>query len=280
MRRVLRTRDGQQPEDPAPGDSTQADLEALSDEDRLIVEQALPHTMTSVARLEAVIDAVRYCVRRDIPGAFCECGVWRGGSVLAMLLTLQELGVENRDVHLFDTFEGMTEPTAADQSDHDTSALEEWRRASEAGVRPWPEFFAADQFDEDSVSQTLLATGYPRARLHLVAGAVEQTIPEHAPDRLAVLRLDTDWYESTRHELEHLYPRLHDGGVLMIDDYGHWKGARKAVDEYFGTRAAPLLLSHGLHGPHGHQALRARRAAPSAWRARRPTLGAVSPSGT
>ncbi len=199
--------------------------------------------MTGVARLAAVIDAVRYCVRRDIPGAFCECGVWRGGSVLAMLLTLQSLGVTDRNVHLFDTFEGMTEPTAADLSDHDSPPLEVWRRATDEGVRPWPELFGPNQFDEEMVRQLLLATGYPPARVSLVAGPVEETLPRYTPDRLAVLRLDTDWYESTRHELEHLYPRLSDGGVLIIDDYGHWKGARKAVDEYFENCAAPLLMS-------------------------------------
>jgi hypothetical protein len=92
------------------------------------------------------------------------------------------------------------------------------------------------------VRETLLSTGYAPGRLHFVTGPVEDTLPERAPERLALLRLDTDWYESTRHELEHLYPRLVDGGVLIIDDYGHWEGARRAVEEYFSTSARPLLL--------------------------------------
>ena len=74
-------------------------------------------------------------------------------------------------------------------------------------------------------------------------GPVEETLPKTAPDRLALLRLDTDWYESTRHELVHLYPRLVDGGVLIVDDYGHWEGCRRAVDEYFAAEADPVLLS-------------------------------------
>jgi hypothetical protein len=102
--------------------------------------------------------------------------------------------------------------------------------------------FGADVFDEESVRATLLETGYPAERIHVVKGRVEDTIPAQAPDGLALLRLDTDWYESTRHELDHLYPRLVDGGVLIIDDYGHWEGARRAVDEYFETAAPPLLL--------------------------------------
>jgi O-methyltransferase len=218
------------------------ELDALDPADRHIVETALPYTMTGVARLQALVDAVRYVVARDIPGAFAECGVWRGGSVLAMILTLQELGHE-RDIHLYDTFEGMTEPTEHDTSPLDPPALETWHEAREQGHRPWGGLFGDHVFGEQSVRDTLLATGYPAERLHLVKGPVEQTIPAHGPGPLALLRLDTDWYESTKHELHHLYPLLAEGGVLIIDDYGHWEGARRAVDEYFATEAEPLLLS-------------------------------------
>jgi hypothetical protein len=210
------------------------ELGALSPEDRRIVERALPYTMTSVARLQAVVDATRFCVRRQVTGAFAECGVWRGGSVLAMILTLQELGVQDREIHLYDTFEGMTRPTEEDVSELDGSALDAWTKAGEQGQRAWPEVFGDDRFNEDDVRRTLLSTGYPAEHIRLVRGPVEETLPTHAPERLALLRLDTDWYESTRHELLHLYPRLVDGGVLIIDDYGHWQGARQAP---------PLLLS-------------------------------------
>jgi hypothetical protein len=87
------------------------------------------------------------------------------------------------------------------------------------------------------------STGYPDQRLHFIRGTVEETIPGAAPSRLALLRLDTDWYESTRHELLHLYPRLADGGVLIVDDYGHWEGARRAVDEYFAEHPPLPLLA-------------------------------------
>jgi O-methyltransferase len=214
------------------------ELAGLSEADRRIVERSLPFTMTGVARLQAVIDAVRYCVAREVSGAFAECGVWRGGSVLAMLLTLQELGAADRDVYLYDTFEGMTAPTKADISPFGPPALDSW---AASGGRPYPELFDPDELDEDSVRHTLAAAGYPEERLHFVRGPVEQTLPRQAPPELALLRLDTDWYESTRHELEHLYPRLRPGGVLIIDDYGHWQGARQAVDEYFAE--APLLLN-------------------------------------
>jgi O-methyltransferase len=221
--------------EPAP---PQALLDTATPEDRHIVERAKPHTMTSEARIQAVIDAVRYCEQRGVGGAFAECGVWRGGSVLAMILTLQELGAEPRDIHLYDTFEGMTKP-----GDEDGAALAGWLDTRDDDGRAWPELFGADVFSEEGVRRTLLDPGYPADRLHFVRGPVEETIPAHLPGELALLRLDTDWYESTRHELQHLYPLLADGGVLIIDDYGHWEGARRAVDEYFGSEARPLLLN-------------------------------------
>ena len=162
---------------------------------------------------------------------------------MAMLLTLLELGVTTRDVWLFDTFEGMTEPTEHDVSSLDPPALETWRQAESRDERPWSGMFSSDVFNEDDVREAVQSTGYPADRIHFVRGRVEDTLPGRMPETLALLRLDTDWYESTRHELTHLYPRLADAGVLIIDDYGHWQGAQQAVDEYFSTVAQPLLLN-------------------------------------
>lgn len=217
-------------------------LTAMTSADRAIAQRSLPYTMTGVPRLQALIDSVRYVVRRGLPGGLVECGVWRGGSVLAMIATLQDLGAHPRDIWLYDTFEGMTEPTEHDVSHDGRSALEMWREAHARGRRPWPELFDSDGFNESQVREALLSTGYPMDRVHFVRGPVEQTLPEHTPSQeLALLRLDTDWYRSTRHELEHLYPCLRPGGVLIVDDYGHFDGARRAVDEYLSDR--PLLLS-------------------------------------
>ena len=221
----------------------EADLDRVERRDRAIVEQALPYTMTGVARLEALVDAVRHVVRRDLPGDLVECGVWRGGSVLAMILTLQDMGVEDRDLYLFDTFAGMTEPSERDVSPYEQEpALDTWKRARHHAQRPWPDLFGGEDQGPEAVRATLLATGYPPDRVHLVVGDVTATLPTHAPEDIALLRLDTDWYESTRHELIHLYPRLREGGVLIIDDYGHWQGARRAVDEFFDSNAPRLLL--------------------------------------
>jgi len=215
----------------------------VDEADAAIIEAAQPYTMAGFERHHALLRAVEYVERRAIPGAYAECGVWRGGSVLVMLLKLIDLGVRDRDVYLFDTFEGMTEPSVYDTSPYDRPAREEWEEAQAAGRRPWPGLFGDDRFGLDQVREVLIGSGYPEEHLHLVPGRVEDTLPDAAPGRLALLRLDTDWYESTRHELVHLYPRLSTAGVLIIDDYGHWEGCRRAVDEYFGSAdvSAPLL---------------------------------------
>jgi hypothetical protein len=217
------------------------DLATASDFEREVVARTLPHSITSNQRILALVDSVRYCVEREIPGAFAECGVWRGGSIMAMILTLQDLGRSDRDFYLYDTFEGMTAPTEDDHSPVDRHALEVWEEAKDSPGRAWPHFFNEENFNEDMVRENVLGTGYAAERVHFVRGKVEETLPEHAPDQLALLRLDTDWYESTKHELIHLYPRLAPGGVLIVDDYGHWAGSRKAVDEYFADGDRPLL---------------------------------------
>lgn len=198
--------------------------------------------MVGPERLLATCDAVTYVVRRGIPGALVECGVWRGGSVLAMILTLQRLGINDREIWLYDTFEGMTEPTEHDTSAFHGPARTIWADAVEQGQRMFDAEFGPQAFGLDLVRATLRETGYPEHLIHYVVGPVEQTIPGDVPDRIAVLRLDTDWYESTRHEMDHLYPRLLTGGVLLIDDYGHWQGARKAVDEYLSEEEVVLML--------------------------------------
>jgi O-methyltransferase len=193
--------------------------------------------MTSPERLGALIESVQYLVKNRIEGEFVECGVWRGGSMMAAALTLLDLEDVSRSLYLFDTFEGMTQPTTKDVAVTGRSAkelLESHERKEGGGI--WAFATRAD------VEQNLASIPYPADRIHLIEGKVEDTIPAHAPEKVALLRLDTDWYESTRHELEHLYPRLVTNGILIIDDYGHWLGARQAADEYFGARKVSPLL--------------------------------------
>jgi hypothetical protein len=138
--------------------------------------------------------------------------------------------VTDRELYLFDTFAGMPAP---DERDVDLWGI----RASQ--------MFAKHRISEvsstlmncprDAVAAAMASTGYPTDRIHYVEGLVEQTIPEQAPPTIALMQLDTDWYRSTKHELVHLYPRLSAGGVAIVDDYGHFLGAREATDEFFRT---------------------------------------------
>ena len=210
--------------------------------DIALITRVRPFTLTSNERIMATVDAVDYIVRRRIEGAFAECGVWRGGSVLAMIVRLQHHGIADRDIYLYDTFEGMTKPSECDTSRFDEPATETWKRAATDGTQPWATFFGASVFSFEEVRELLLGTGYPSDRIHFIVGRVEDTLPSRAPERLALLRLDTDWYETTKHELVSLYPRLSTGGVLLVDDYGHWDGARRAVDEFFSSVEQPVLL--------------------------------------
>jgi len=216
---------------------------ALSADEQALVARCQPYTLASPERIIATADAVAHVVRRDVPGALVECGVWRGGSVLAMVLTLQRLGVDDRDVYLCDTFSGMTEPTVEDTSAFDPPALGTFERARAGGRRAWDGLFGEEVFGLEQVRELLGGTGYPPERIHFVVGDVLETLPAQAPERLALLRLDTDWYASTKHEMEQLYPRLSVGGVLIVDDYGHWEGARRAVEEHFAASGEPLLFA-------------------------------------
>jgi hypothetical protein len=192
--------------------------------------------MTSPERLNALVHAVEYVLRAEVPGAIVECGVWRGGSMMAIAHTLLRLGRTERMLFLFDTFSGMPPPSDVDRDHHGNAAT-----ALMAAQDPATSFvWAIASLDE--VRRNLESVPYPADRIRYVAGRVEATVPDHAPDRIALLRLDTDWYESTRHELVHLFPRLSPGGVLLIDDYGHWDGCRKAVDEYIEAHRLPILL--------------------------------------
>jgi hypothetical protein len=208
----------------------------ISQWQRDIHDSVLPYTMTGSLRIHALIDAVSYIDRAGIPGAIVECGVWRGGSMMACAMTLQHLGVGDRQLYLFDTFAGMTPPTDDDRDHHGNFASTFFARLRGQGRSDW----CAATLQE--VQSNMVWTGYPRKHIAFVEGDVLETIPRDAPDPIALLRLDTDWYESTKHELEHLYDRVSPNGIVIIDDYGHWQGARKAVDEFLAARGLVCLL--------------------------------------
>jgi O-methyltransferase len=187
--------------------------------------------------IAALVRASDYVLDAKIPGAFVECGVFRGGSALAMMMALQYRQCENREFYLYDTFAGMPLPEPIDVYHDGRPALEEWQeKKSMDGRSGW----VVSTLEE--TRSVVLRSGYPANNVHLVEGMVESTIPSVVPPEIALLRLDTDFYRSTKHELEHLYPRLQPGGILIIDDYGAFKGSRAAVDEYFGSAERPIFL--------------------------------------
>jgi O-methyltransferase len=199
------------------------------------IRRVRPYTMTHRDKIFGLILATRYVVRHKIPGDIVECGVWRGGSMQAVAYTLHEAGDTSRDLYLFDTFEGMTEPT-----EHDVR---------KDGVRAGDLMQTMDRSSNlwavaslDDVKSGFEGNPYPEEKRHYIVGPVEETIPDALPETISILRLDTDWYESTRHELAHAYSRLSPGGVLILDDYLHWEGSRKAIDEFIADLDEPLLL--------------------------------------
>lgn len=172
-----------------------------------------------------LVRSVEYIIQNQISGDFVECGVWKGGSALIMILTLLRLGVKDRKIHLFDTFEGMSSPTKEDISDYgEVTDVELKKRAKDENDPIWA------YSPLEKVRDLLYQTGYPKDKIIFHQGRVEEILPVKSIQFISLLRLDTDWYESTLHELKHLYPLVSQTGVLI---YGYWQGAKKAVDEYF-----------------------------------------------
>jgi len=201
--------------------------------------QCKPYTMTSIERMYALYKGVEYVVKNNIPGDFVECGVWKGGSSMLIALTLMKFGVNDRKIWMYDTFEGMSEPGEEDKDNQGTQAKELLTKASkDVSESVWC-------FSElDAVKKNLLNTRYPIDQIQFIKGKVEDTIPISIPNEyISLLRLDTDWYESTKHELNYLFPLLVKSGVLIIDDYGHWVGAKKAVDEYIEDKNICIYLN-------------------------------------
>lgn len=211
-----------------------ADFDAFENQ---VLSEALPFTMTNPERLVMLSRAVKHVVNTRVPGAIVECGVWRGGSMMVAASTLLRADAADRRLYLFDTFEGMPEPSAHDRTVFGDSAAERFEARRRAGAG-----HDRTRAGIDEVRSNMASTGYPAQLVEYVAGKVEDTLPARAPDEIAVLRLDTNWYESTRHELETLWPRVSRGGIVIFDDYGHWEGCRRAVDEYLGRLEAPPFL--------------------------------------
>ncbi|NPA44138.1 MAG: macrocin O-methyltransferase [Chlorobi bacterium] len=203
-----------------------------------LAEKCKPFTMTSTERLYSLYKSVEYSIKNKIDGDYVECGVWKGGSSMMIALTLLKNNITDKKIYLYDTYEGMSEPTEDDINYVNKKAKEKYSLTmnKETGSN-----WCRSELEE--VKSNLYSTGYPKENIIFIKGKVEETIPQTVPQKISLLRLDTDWYESTKHEMDYLYPLLSEKGVLIIDDYGHWQGCRKAIDEYFKENNINVLLN-------------------------------------
>lgn len=197
-----------------------------------------PFTMTGKDKMYAMYKATEYLIRNDIPGDIVECGAYRGGSLMVSALTLKSMGVLDKKIYAYDTYEGMSVPTGIDVNVNGLQAVEYYNETKNADqTSPW----CYSSIEE--TRRNLFSTGYPKDKFVLVKGKVEDTIPASMPHQISLLRMDSDWYESTYHELKHLFPLLASRAVIIIDDYGHWGGQKKAVDQYFKEHQITILLN-------------------------------------
>ena len=204
----------------------------ISNSEVKLIENASRYSMTGTLRMWALLNAIKYVNANNIHGDIVECGVWRGGNLILAAQALDE-SKRSRKVWGYDTFSGMTEPTIFDTHLDGTHVSHKLIKSVKDEKRENIHAVASKDLVLSHLRKNLVDQ-----LVKLVEGPVEETLlnEQNLPKSISVLRLDTDWYQSTKAELEILYPRLAQGGVLIIDDYGHYSGARKAVDEYFGSQ--------------------------------------------
>ena len=218
----------------------------LENDERILINKIINNnlSMTSTERLISTLIAVKYVCNSNIRGDFVECGVWRGGNSIVALHALNKLN-SNKKLWMFDTFAGMTEPTQYDFDNHTgLKAINEYKSKISEDHNEW--CYASIEDVKSNIKEY-----QKQIDIKFVKGDILKTLRTDAniPKSISVLRLDTDWYESTKLELEILYPKLQKGGVLLIDDYGHWGGCKKAVDEYFlNSINKPILIPSDYTG--------------------------------
>ena len=198
------------------------------------------YTMTSVSRLVNTVKSCRYVVENKIPGDFVECGVWRGGNLIIFQKLIEKYNLKKK-IYAFDTFEGMSNPEEIDKTFDGKSSIELLEKLNKRNIDRDNNILIADcslekvkeNFKKFSSQENLIC----------IKGKVEETLEkkDNLPDKISILRLDTDWYSSTKKELETLFPLLEKNGILIIDDYGYWQGAKKAVDEYFKDKKVVMF---------------------------------------
>jgi hypothetical protein len=185
-------------------------------------DKVSPYSGTSRERIYGLFECLEQIRKDNIKGDMVECGLWKGGNVLGICEYLFRHNITDVNVWGYDTFTGMTQPTDVDKDDTGTPAINIFEQVK-----------CESPYEE--VLTVLEKTYFPKSKIKLVVGDVLNTLDISYPENISLLRLDTDWYESTKKELEVLYPKLSSGGYMIVDDYGHWQGCRKAVNEYFNN---------------------------------------------
>ena len=202
----------------------------LSEKDKNLINLISNYSMTPKIRIYNLLQALRYLKEKKIPGEYVECGVWKGGNIMLLKKFLETEEVSQRKIYAYDTFEGMTNP---DENDFEISnknfATKLLKRDKNKKTNIWGVCSLED------VKKNILKHVIDLNNINFIKGPVENTLNEkkNIPEKISLLRLDTDWYQSTKKELEVLYEKVESGGVIIIDDYGHWGGSKKAVDEFF-----------------------------------------------
>jgi hypothetical protein len=186
--------------------------------DEEIISFVKPYTLLAKKCIQNILDSIDTIVKENIPGDFIEIGVFKGGAIMAMALKCKQLGVD-RKIHAYDTFEGMTPSTINDEDIFNRFAYE---------IIHLDYVQCSHSFE--ATKANIATTEYDNIEYHI--GDIRETDLTKIPDQIAMLRLDTDWYELTKFELLHFTGNVSNNGFIIIDDYGHWKGCKKAVDEY------------------------------------------------
>jgi O-methyltransferase len=184
-------------------------------------------------------DAINYILKNNIEGVIIECGVYTGDFEEIWIRELMKNNVV-RDIYLYDTFGGLVEPSENDYTCKDARI---YSMNKDEVYNTWKNQIINEKINNwcysplENVQNRLNATGYSQNNLHYIVGNVMETLKDKTkiPEKIAILRLDTDWYESSKYELEQMYDNVVKGGVIIFDDYYHWEGQRKATDDFFKT---------------------------------------------
>ena len=217
----------------------------MSEIQKKIIRDSEIYSMTGRIRMSLLIKIIEYLKKQNIDGDIIECGVWKGGNLICAQAYLNHLNLK-KNIIGYDTFEGMTEASeydvqeiqieSKDQNNLDSILRKrvalETMSVTDKHTNEGKNIWAYSSIEEVKHN---IKVKVPNNNIKLIKGPVEETllVQDNLPEKISLLRLDTDFYNSTKIELEILFPRLIKGGFLIIDDYGHWKGSRKAVDDYF-----------------------------------------------